>query len=220
MTFAAIGAAARRHGLMPRGGFHPGPDDGAPPGAGTIVMIGNAGPAMWRAFAAARPAGPDPLNRWTRAVLDPLAARFDGAMLYPFDGPPHAPFLAWAKRAEAVHDSPLGLAVHPVHGLWHAWRGALVLPERLDLPPRGDAPSPCIGCATRPCLTACPVDAFAGGGYDMAACAGHLRRPEGADCLALGCRARHACPVGQDDRYAPAQAALHMAAFLKGQNQA
>ena len=34
------------HGLLPRGAFHPGPDDGAPEGAGTILLVGNAGPGM------------------------------------------------------------------------------------------------------------------------------------------------------------------------------
>ncbi len=219
MPIQSIRDALLPHGLMVRGGFHPGPDDGAPEDAETIVLIGNAGPAMWRAFAAARPDGPDPLNGWTRAVLDPIAARFGGVMRYPFDGPPYAPFLAWAKRAEAVFDSPLGMAVHPVHGLWHAWRGALLLPARIVPPPRRVAPNPCTSCAGRPCLTACPVDAFAAGGYDVAACAGYLSRPEGADCLARGCLARRACPIGEADRYGPAQAAHHMAAFLAGQVQ-
>ena len=92
-----------------------------------------------------------------------------------------------------------------------------VAPDRIDLPPRGDAPSPCIQCAGQPCLTACPVDALVDGGYDVPACAAYLRTPEGADCKSRGCLARRACPVGRAGRYGPAQAAWHMAAFLKGQ---
>jgi hypothetical protein len=48
----------------------------------------------------------------------------------------------------------------------------------------------------------------------VAACVGHLETPAGAECMAEGCRARRACPVGTDYRYEPAQAAFHMRAFL------
>ena len=217
MTLTAIRDALHAHGLMPRGAFHP--DDDALRDARPIVLIGNAGPDMWRAFSAARQPGPDPLDAWTRAVLNPLAVRFRGAMIYPFDGPPYAPFVAWARQAEAVYVSPVGMAVHPVHGLWHAWRGALALPDRIALPPRSNAPSPCTTCAGQPCLSACPVDALVDGGYDVPACTAYLRTPEGTDCKSRGCLARRACPVGRADRYGPAQAAWHMAAFLKGQPQ-
>jgi hypothetical protein len=37
--------------------------------------------------------------------------------------------------------------------------------------------------------------------------------PEPA-CMAIGCLARHACPIGHDYRYTPAQANFHMRAFL------
>lgn len=37
-------------GLFVRGAFHPREDDRTPFPAGTIVLIGNAGPTMWRAF--------------------------------------------------------------------------------------------------------------------------------------------------------------------------
>jgi predicted MPP superfamily phosphohydrolase len=57
------------------------------------------------------------------------------------------------------------------------------------------------------------LDAFAGDGYDVPACLGHLRGPAGADCLASGCRARRACPIGGEHAYAPAQMRFHMTAF-------
>lgn len=207
--------ALAAEGLILRGGFHPESHDGALAGSGTLLLIGNAGPAMWRAFERAGPSGPDPLDRWTRRVLSAVAARFGAAAIYPFDGPPYAPFLQWAKRAEAVLDSPLGMAIHPEYGLWHAWRGALAFPQRIDLPDGAVTRRPCDSCATRPCSTTCPVDAFRDGAYDVEACANHLRTPAGGDCLEQGCRARRACPVGGDFIYAPAQAAHHMAAFLR-----
>ncbi len=203
------------HGLILRGGFQPEPRDGAPPGTGTVLLVGNAGPQMWRAFEATRPDGRDPLNSWTVTVLTDVADRFGARAIFPFVGPPYAPFITWAKLAEPVFESPLGMLIHPTFGLWHAWRGALAFPEPLELPALEPAPNPCETCSDRPCLTSCPVKAFTGDRYDVSTCATHLRTPQGTDCLAEGCRARRACPIGQDYRYEPLQAALHMTAFLR-----
>jgi hypothetical protein len=60
--------------------------------------------------------------------------------------------------------------------------------------------------------------AFSDAGYDVAACAGHLRSAAGADCMGLGCRARRACPVGAEHAYGPEHANFFMQAFLRGQN--
>lgn len=220
--FASIAAALTRAGLTPRGGFHPDDDDGVPalprgrPTA-TLVLAGNVGPAMWRMFTKQRQAAdePNPLDRWTRRVLAPLAEALGGHALFAFGGPPHLPFQRWARRAEAVHPSPIGPLIHPDYGLWHAYRGALAFPEHLELPPIDQRPSPCESCADRPCLTACPVGALSLGGYDVPACAGHIASPAGADCMAHSCRARRACPVGQDRTYGPDQSRFHMTAFLR-----
>ncbi|MCR9222277.1 MAG: ferredoxin [Alphaproteobacteria bacterium] len=210
---AAIAAALVPHGLILRGGFHPDADDGIE--AGTLLLIGNAGPALWRAFEAyAYEAEPHPLDRWTTRTVDPIAAAFGAQALYPFGGPPHHPFQRWARRAEAAHPSPLGLLIHPDYGLWHAYRAALLLPERLALPAPDGRPSPCETCADKPCLTTCPVGAFTvAHGYDVPACTAHIRSPQGRDCQDQGCRARRACPVGKAYAYDPRQAAFHMAAF-------
>lgn len=208
-------AALAEHGLLPRGAFHAGAEDGAPDGVGTILLVGNAGPGMWRAFAARKPEGADPLDTWSKSVLGDIARRFDAAPLFPSDGPPYLPFQRWAMKAEPVSSSPLGILVHPDYGLWHGYRGALAFASRLPLPPRDERPSPCESCTDRPCLSTCPVAAFGEAGYDVPACAGHLRTSAGEDCMALGCRARRACPVGRNYIYEPAQASFHMAAFLR-----
>ncbi|HET8727788.1 MAG TPA: hypothetical protein VFO41_09780, partial [Alphaproteobacteria bacterium] len=173
-------------------------------------------PAMWRAFSASPEIAKEeaPLDAWTRRVLTGIAAATGALALFPFDGPPHLPFQRWARRAEPVHASPLGILIHPEHGLWHAYRGALAFATTHPLPPREARPNPCDACAGRPCLSACPVGAFVDGRYDVDACAQHLAGPAGADCLELGCRARRACPVGRDAAYAPEQAGFHMRAFL------
>jgi ferredoxin len=221
MDMASIEAALAREGLIARGGFHPGVSDGVPAleSGGlvrTLVMVGNAGPEMWRAFAASpeHDTAADPLDRWSRRVLGELATELGAKALYPFGGPPHLPFIAWAKCAEAVAESPLGILIHPDYGLWHAYRGALAFAEVIDLPPRDERPRPCETCADQPCLSGCPVGAFSVAGYDVSACADHLSAAAGADCMAEACRARRACPIGRDYLYAPEQAAFHMTHYL------
>ncbi len=219
MHLSEINDAIRQCGLTPRGAFHPQPEDQAPevaPGtvARTIVLAGCAGPDMWRAFATAVDPEPDGLDVWSRAVLDDLASTLGGRAVYPFERP-HFPFQRWACRAEPCHSSPLGILIHPDHGLWHSYRGTIAFAERLDLPPPDRRPSPCDKCAERPCLDACPVDAFSGDSFDVQTCASYLALRNTGDCLVYGCRARRVCPVGRSYRYEPAQAQFHMAAFLR-----
>ncbi len=230
MELATIEAALAREGLVACGGFHPEPGDGVPElgnggPARTLVMVGNRGPDMWRAFAAGPEfgaecnPGPDPLNRWSGRVIGDLAEAWGAQALFPFGGPPHLPFVAWAKCAEPVAESPLGILIHPDYGLWHAYRGALAFAEVIALPPRTGRPRPCDTCADKPCLSACPVGAFSPAGYDVGACAGHISAPAGADCMAESCRARRACPVGRDYLYGPEQAAFHMIHFLEARRR-
>ena len=211
---AALAQALAPRGLILRGGFHPEADED--PNAGTVVMIGNAGPAQWRAFEATADTDtePHPMDRWTRAVVDPVADLVGGRALYPFGGPPHHPFQRWAMRSEAVYSSPIGLLIHPIYGLWHAYRAAVLFADRLSLPEAEALSNPCDGCPGKPCLTACPVGAFsAETGYDVPACTAHIRTRDGRDCIDQGCRARRACPIGRDFLYDDAQNRFHMGAF-------
>ena len=170
---------------------------------------------MWQAFAAHVDAAPDPLNRWTREIVEPIAEKSEARAVYPFASA--VPFQRWAQRSESVYCSPLGILIHPHYGLWHAYRAALLFKARLRLPPHERVAHPCESCAEKPCLTACPVGAFNGRSYDVAACAAHLGSRDAEDrpaaCLTLGCLARNACPVGREFRYPEAQVEFHMAAF-------
>ena len=219
MTLDAIRDAITALGLAWRGAFHPGEDSGLPDSElGTVVLLGFVGRVNWAAFAASPEAGDgraDPLDRWSRRVVDGLARRLAARALFPFDGPPWLPFQRWAQKAEPLHRSPLGMLIHPDWGLWHSWRGALGFREHVELPEPDRRPSPCDDCKDKPCLTACPVTAFTRAGYDVAACGAHLAAPAGQSCIEEGCAARLACPIGEAHRYAPEQSAFHMRAFRK-----
>jgi len=212
-VLSEIAAALAAHGLILRGGFHPDPREEGIADAGTLLLVGYAGAAMWNAFAPHIDGARHPLDSWTWQVVEPIAESFGARALYPF-GEPHRPFQRWAQRADSVHPSPLGILIHPEYGLWHAYRAALLFAERLPLPPRQEAPSPCAACAEKPCLHACPVGAFSASGYDVQACATHLASAA-SDCGEAGCHARNACPVGREWRYPEAQIRFHMAAFAR-----
>lgn len=211
----AVEHALAPHGLTVAGGFHPEAGDGAPEGAATLLLIAP-GTGFWAIFAESPEAAdgaPDPMDRWSARVIGAVAADLGATALFPFGGPPYHPFIAWAKKGEGARNSPVGMLVSPRRGLWTAYRGALALAKRLSLP-AGGATDPCLGCLA-PCLSACPVDAFASGQYDVPACTAHLRSAEGAPCRA-GCLVRQACPVAPPPP--ERQRVFHMRAFLAAQS--
>ncbi|NQV82293.1 MAG: hypothetical protein HQ494_00615 [Rhodospirillales bacterium] len=220
MDIKTIEGAVSGLGLRVLGGFH----GDVPKEPRTIILIGNAGPEMWAAFARATTLGgrtndADPLDTWTRRGVSEAAESLGARALFPFDGPPFHPFQQWAVRTGQAFASPTGPLIHPIFGLWHAYRGALAFEDRLDLPPppaanQGD--SPCLACVEKPCLKACPADAFRPD-YDVAACVAHIGSSDGGPCFTGGCLARRACPVGGQYVYEEPQANFHMVRFLKAQ---
>ncbi|MEJ8562525.1 ferredoxin [Yoonia sp. GPGPB17] len=182
-----------------------------PDGEQTITLIGPDEPRFWSIFRDSqefKDGAVHPLDRWSLRVVTQVAEMLDAEPLFPFGGPPYAPFFTWAKQTGRFWASPIGFLVHDETGLFTSFRGAL----RWQKPAKvGTGPQPCLSCA-KPCATACPVGAF-NDGYDVAACKAHIASPAGTDCRTAGCLARRACPVGQGTRL-PAQAAFHMEAFL------
>ena len=206
-------------GLLVVGGFAPTAEDGVPPRpdgepAASVVVLGSAGPQFWRSFRSRMPDGPHPLDRWTRSTVQELAGRCEAAAVFPFDGPPHLPFQRWARLADPrLHPSPIGLLIHPEHGLWLGLRAALLFAQPLAIAPWPAARSPCDDCVARPCLSTCPVGAFRADRYVVPDCLAYLATLSGQPCMTLGCAARRACPVGRTQAQLPEQAQLHMRAF-------
>jgi hypothetical protein len=192
---------------------------------GTLVLIGNAGPALWDAFSRERRDEPEPMDNWTRRKVYEIAIELGANVLFPFDGPPYLPFQKWALACDTVYPSPVGTLIHPVYGLWHAYRAALLFKDKIALPSppespaRNDEKSPCATCADKPCLSTCPVSAFSPDTYDVPACAAHLGSPAGGPCRTDGCLARRACPVGRAYTYGPQQMGFHMDSFLRSRKQ-
>lgn len=212
-TYRDIEVLFENTGLVVRGGFATTPDDNV--SGQSVVLIGNVGPEMWSAFAAARPEADHPLDTWTKSVVAPRAATLGCDVAYPNDKP-YRPFQQWAMRAEPVKPSPLGILIHPVFGLWHAYRAALIFDCPVaGVPPLTDITSPCETCVDTPCLATCPVGAFDGRSYDVPTCVTHLSSTKGQPCHDEGCLARLACPIAPEHRTSPEQRAFHAAAFFK-----
>ncbi len=190
------------------------------------LMVASPGRDMWRAFgdsAYFNDQLPNPLDRWTRSVLEEIALEAGAGLALPFDRP-YPPFQAWAKRATGICNSPLGVLVHPEYGLWFGLRGVLFvkaignnqqLDKLIQLPNFNK--KPCDACIEKPCLSSCPVNAFGSDGLDVRACYSHLGEitNSGAepDCLNNGCVARGACPVGSEYKYSAEQLRFHMNSY-------
>jgi ferredoxin len=210
------------HGLALRGGFNFSSEDAAPPGtrgepARSVLLVGNAGAAHWPHFhewrSRQRQDIENPLDTWCREVIGAVATRFGARAVSPSDKP-YLPFQQWAMRAEGLKPSPLGILMHPEYGLWHAYRGALLLDVVLDLP-KASAPHLCDACPDKPCLTACPVRAHSISGFDYQGCLGHVRSAAGGACMTGGCLDRNACPHGAGYHYPADMQAFHMRAFAR-----
>lgn len=227
-TLNDIAAMLAADGLLLRGGFAFGAEEVAPTdvsllSAAAILLVGQRGAEPWPHFVnwiQAQP-GPvaNPLDSWSRKVIDAVALQIGARAAYPSDRP-YLPFQQWSMRAEGLRASPLGILMHPEYGLWHAYRGALFFDEgdvadelrTLNQTP----PKPihlCDLCIEKPCRKACPVAAHAGAEFAYSACLSHVRSPRGGECCELGCLDRNACPYGVKWRYPADVQAFHMAAF-------
>lgn len=202
MTVDEIAQAVTPHGLMVMGTD------------GTRVLIGTDAD-WWDVFRASpehRDGTKDPVDRWSKRILGALAEQIGAKAQFPSDGPPYAPFIAWALATGRFWQSPTGMMVHDTAGLMISIRGALTLSEPFPATPHGE--TPCGSCTDQPCVTACPVNALsATGPYDVPACKAYLDTPAGVDCMSKGCSVRRACPVSQRFARPHAQSAFHMRAF-------
>ncbi|MGC4026955.1 MAG: 4Fe-4S dicluster domain-containing protein [Mesorhizobium sp.] len=212
-----------RQGLSLRGGFNFDKGEDAPIGASgqpakAVLLVGNVGASFWahfqRWYTAQAGRTKNPLDEWSREVIGAAGALVGARTVLPNDQP-FLPFQQWAMRAEALRASPLGILMHPEYGLWHAYRGALLLDSALPEEGTLAAVHLCDECLEKPCLKACPVDAHHLTGFAYQRCLEHVRSAEGVNCRAAGCMDRNACPYGTMFRYPRAVQQFFTEAFAR-----
>ena len=189
-------------------------NDPVPKEAKTILMLGPDEPIFWKIFKESKEfkeKEANPLDRWSKRIIDNIARQNDCTALYPFGRKPYNPFFSWALRSGTVWSSPVHLAVHKDRGLFVSFRGALAINQKTEI--NHDYEKPCTSCSA-PCLSACPVDAFTDAGHDVVKCKNHITNLDSCNCKSLGCNTRRACPVGSNLRLSE-QSAFHMESFLR-----
>lgn len=201
------------HGLAISGAFHPDVNDIS--NAKTLILL-SPSTTFWNTFKTSTEYTdntPNPIDRWSTRVISDIAIQLNARPQFPFGGPPYAPFLDWAKQSGRAYSSPLGMLVHDTHGMMISYRGALAFDHKITLPAPQSA-SPCLVCTTKPCLSACPVNAITPEhGYDVATCHAHLDTAQGETCMTQACHIRTSCPVSVAVKRETAHNLLHMRAF-------
>lgn len=218
-----LGERLSRSGLALRGGFDFDDGEASPPlhsgkPSKAVILIGNIGGAFWPHFKLWRDNQPadlkNPLDSWSRAVIEQASAGLGATFISPSDKP-FMPFQQWAMRAEGLRPSPLGILMHPRWGLWHAYRGALLFDRPLGLAEPGQIEHLCDSCVGKPCVRACPVYAYTADRFDHTACLDHVRGAKGAACRTGGCLDRNACPYSDGYRYPIDMQAFVMRAYAE-----
>jgi epoxyqueuosine reductase QueG len=170
------------------------------PGASALIVVGSAGPQLWRQFRermdadAERWDDPHPLDAFVRGAL----ARADAALSsagVPFrrfepsvTSTPRLDFVAMARLVGLGSPGPFGILIHTEHGAWWALRGAWLVRADVDGPL--DHRRPCAGC-TAPCV----------GGWANA--------PGHSSVAAATREVRMRCVAGGASRYDDDQIAYH-----------
>ncbi len=190
------------------------------PGARAIIVVGNGGPTLWRAFVAALEADPGRLTREKnpidafvrREVLRADEALGDAPRRWFWaaaDAETHIDFRVLAHLAGLGAASRLGLLLHDRWGPWLGLRAAcfvdLALPfDRPQTATGLELSAHCRDCHA--CEVACPGAAFPGGTWAVDACSTFHHT---STACASTCHSRAACPVGAKDRYDPDEFAYH-----------
>lgn len=188
-----------------------------------VLVVGNAGGALWSAFLADLRADPrrlaeddQPLDAYVRRAVEAadvelrayerrwvfgdagetdIAGRA-GTPLRTEARRAHLDMRTLAERAGIGVRGRLELLMDAEAGPWIGLRAACFVqaPFPADAAPTGF--SPCADCDA--CARACPGGAFTGGRFDIGACVAF--RAASTAC-AHGCAARRACPVGTARAY-------------------
>jgi len=175
----------------------------------SLLLLGSTGPTMWESMLSVGwMSRPDPVDSWCAAHLSRMRQALPMRAVFVFPSRAPVDVLALGRLAGWAHPSPMGLGIHPRHGLWVGYRGAVLLGAHVAERGLRTEPSPCESCVEKPCISACPGGAVQVDGLTLATC--FAQRLASTACT-TSCASRRACPVGDGSRYPAAQLAHHQA---------
>ena len=178
------------------------------------MLIGPNEPFFWDIFKNSREfktLRKNPLNNWSKRIIDEISKKFSGKAFYPFQINPVIPFYDWALMSDKFWESPVKLLVHEDRGLMVSFRGAIAFKNKNIIKKIIKTTSPCMSC-NAPCKSTCPVSAFRNNKYDVETCVNFIRSSKENICI-NGCLVRRSCPIGQSLRKI-AQSKFHMKYFI------
>ena len=178
------------------------------------MLIGPNEPFFWDMFKKSREfklSRKNPLNKWSKRIIDEISKKFSGKAFYPFQINPVIPFYDWALMTDKFWQSPVKLLVHETRGLMVSFRGAIAFKNKDMIQKIIKATSPCVSCSA-PCKSTCPVSAFRNNKYDVESCINFIRSIQENLCI-NGCLVRRSCPIGQSLRKIE-QSKFHMKYFI------
>lgn len=196
------------------------PDD--LPSQGSLLLIGNAGDALWDALPQAYRQLENPIDDYTRDTVQQILEQHHGTvswrLLFPSVDGAGPNLQSLGTVAGWHHPSPLGNGIHHRYGLWFAYRAVIWIDQALPATPVARAESPCVSCTGQPCLRACPAQALAvGKPPDLLACSA-WRTALQSSCAST-CLARISCPVAPQWRYSDDQIEYYYATSLPSLQQ-
>ena len=74
---------------------------------GTLALLGPHEPSYWPVVCESpewKDKAPDPVDRWSKRVIDALATQLDATAYFPFGADP-SPFLTWAQQRDRAWQS-------------------------------------------------------------------------------------------------------------------
>ena len=178
------------------------------------LLIGPNEPFFWDNFKKSKEfnsSRKNPLNNWSKRIIDEISKKFSGKAFYPFQKNPVIPFYDWALISDKFWESPVKLLVHENRGLMVSFRGAIAFKNKKFIKNTVKTTSPCVSC-TAPCKSTCPVSAFRNNKYDVETCINFIRSTKENICI-NGCLVRRSCPIGQSLRKIE-QSKFHMKYFI------
>lgn len=178
---------------------------GATDGFRQLILLGHGGRKLWECVKASGIGGEHPIDdycvqtvaRWFAGELPGRSYR----ILYP--GEPPVGLQQLGKLAGWHQPSPFMVGIDGEWGSWFAYRAAILADTDFCPFLAVDRSSPCVRCASQPCIAACPADALQNNEFALDKCVAY-RTADDSPCQHT-CLARIACPVGSEHRYGDEQ---------------